>query len=297
MKVVPQLLFQHPKVKKIMADGLSCIIYKSIDTIDTNTDHFVAAHVFSVVLKGALKLETFYEGERFLATQNQVIFIPKGRYMISDIIPENGEFEAVFFFFEEELVHNVLKSMTSAQTNVPGEPNNFIFSYTEQIRYFTESLLKLYPDGNGQNRAVTQLKLLELLHLIYNSDERHQLVQLLSTLSNKKKRNLKELMLLNYDKPLTIEDYAFLAGRSLSTFRRDFKRQFDMSPKNWLINMRLEKAEKLLLKANNSIQQVSIEIGYDNPSHFITAFSKRFGITPKQFLIKHRMNSTFAAPF
>lgn len=79
MKVVPQLLYRHQKVKKIMVDGLSSIVYKNIDSIDTETDHYVAAHVLSVVLKGALQIRTYEEGEQFVATQSQVVFIPRGR--------------------------------------------------------------------------------------------------------------------------------------------------------------------------------------------------------------------------
>ena len=69
MKIVPQLLYQHEKVKKIMIDGLSSIVHKSIDTIDTETDHYVATHVISIVLKGKLKIQTYYEEERFLASK------------------------------------------------------------------------------------------------------------------------------------------------------------------------------------------------------------------------------------
>lgn len=292
MKVVPQLLYQHQKVRKIMVDGLSCIVHKSIDTIDTQTDHYVAAHVLSVVLKGELNIQTYYEGERYIAAQNQVVFIPKGRYMISDIIPENGEFEAVFFFFEEELVKQFLHSKQKYPTSISHERPCLIFHYSDSIRYFTEALLKLYPNDHGQNSGITQLKLQELLHLIYNSDQQNHLIQLLSFLQKKQKRSLNELMLLNYDKPLCIEDYAFLTGRSISTFRRDFKRQFNVSPKIWLINKRLEKAEKLLLTSDYSINQISLEVGYENASHFIHAFKKKYAISPKQFLIANRINKT-----
>lgn len=290
MKVVPQLLYQHQKVKKILIDGLSCIVHKTIDTIDTNTDHYVAAHVLSVVLKGELNIQTFYEGERYTATQNQLVFIPKGRYMISDIIPEKGEFEAVFFFFEESLIYHFLQTNQIAITKNQKEKPGLILHYSERIRQFTESCLQLYQNGSSENRAVTNLKLQELLYLILNSDQKEHFVQLLSALQNRKKRNINELMLLNYDKPLSIEDYAFLAGRSISTFRRDFKRQFNTSPKNWLIKKRLQKAENLLLSTHLTINQISLEAGYDNTSHFISAFGKQFGISPKQFLIQNRMN-------
>lgn len=289
MKVVPQLLYQHPKVKKILTDGLSCIVQKTMDTIDTNTDHYVAAHVLSVVLKGELNLSTWYEGERFVATENQLVFIPKGRYMISDVIPEEGEFEAVFFFFEDELIRQFVKENQIAVPEPPEQNPGLILRYSDSIRYFTESCIRLYQEGGHHNRAVTKLKLRELLHLIFNSDQKEHFIQLLSSLQNRRKRNLSEFMLLNFDKPLSIEDYAFLTGRSISTFRRDFKRQFSISPKNWLISRRLEKAENLLLSTSLSISQISLEAGYENASHFISAFGKQYGISPKQFLIRNRI--------
>lgn len=290
MKVVPQLLYQHPQVKKVMVDGLSCIVHKTIDTIDTNTDHYVAAHVLSVVLKGQLQLESYFEGVRYLASDNQVVFIPKGRYMISDIIPRNGEFEAVFFFFEEDLINDFLRQ-NSVDSKINDVVNpSLILEYSDRLRFFTEACLQLYLKTNSTNKELTKLKLMELLYLIYNSDQKHQFIKLLSSLENKKKRSIIELMSSNFDKPLSIEDYAFLSGRSTTTFRRDFKRQYRTSPKDWLIQKRMEKAEQLLVAGNLNINQVALETGYDNPSHFIQNFKKRFGTSPKQFLIQNRIN-------
>lgn len=284
MKVVPQLLYQHKSVRKIMVSGLSCIVHKTMDTIDVNTDHYVSSHVLSVVLKGELKIETYYEEERFKATQNQLVFIPKGRYMISDILPKNGEFEAVFYFFEEEIINEFLSEIKT-DTSLKIKPS-LLLNYSDNIRLFTESILKVYT-GNA-NKEVTKLKLLELLYLIYNSSQQEHLVQILLSLNTRKKRNLEELMLENFDKPLSIEDYAFLAGRSISSFNRDFQRKFEMPPKKWIINQRLEKAVKLLSNTNLSIEQIAIEVGYENVSYFIYLFGKQLGISPKQFLIKNR---------
>ncbi len=289
MKVVPQLLYQHEKVKKIMVDGLSSIVYKSIDTIDTETDHYVATHVLSIVLKGKLKIQTYYEGERFLASQNQVVFIPKGRYMISDIIPENDEFEAVFFFIEDNLINNFLDSKKDFQSK---GNFNYVMKYSNKFKVFTQSILALYKENTNNNfKEITKLKLLELLHLFYNSDQKNNFMQILTSLSNITKRNIVEIMEINFDKPLSIEDYAFLTGRSVSSFRRDFRRKFGISPKKWLISKRLEKAKDLLATTDFNINQVSLEVGFENVSHFINLFGKTYNETPKQFLIRKRMVS------
>lgn len=204
--------------------------------------------------------------------------------MISDILPKNGEFEAVFYFFEEEIINEFLSEI-KPDTSLKIKPS-LLLNYSEHIRLFTESILKVYT-GNA-NKEVTKLKLLELLYLIYNSSQQEHLVQILLSLNTRKKRNLEELMLENFDKPLSIEDYAFLAGRSISSFNRDFQRKFEMPPKKWIINQRLEKAVKLLSNTNLSIEQIAIEVGYENVSYFIYLFGKQLGISPKQFLIKNR---------
>ncbi len=286
MKVVPQLLYKHNKVKKIMVDGLSSIVYKNIDTIDTEIDHYVATHVISVVLKGKLKIQTYYEGEQFLAAQNQVVFIPKGRYMITDIIPENKEFEAVFFFIEDELINNFLNSKEDIHS---ADSFDYVMKYSEKLKIFTETILVLYQNEANIFKDLTKLKLLELLHLFYNSDQKINFIQILKSLQKLTKRNIKEIMELNFDKPLLIEDYAFLTGRSVSSFRRDFKRKFGTTPKKWLINKKLEKAKNLLKTTDLSINQVSLNVGFESASHFINLFGKVYNETPKQFLIRKRL--------
>lgn len=211
--------------------------------------------------------------------------------MISDIIPQNGEFEAVFFFFEEGLISQFLQSQENRHQEAPQEVPGFLFRYTSEIRHFTEACLQIYANKSTPSKAITKLKLQELLYLISNSEQGIHFIQLLFSLQNKKKRNLHEFMLLNFDKPLAIADYAFLTGRSVSTFRRDFLRQFDISPKPWLIAKRMEKAKELLLNGQNSITEVSLAVGYDNLSHFIHAFRKSYNLSPKQFLIQYRMET------
>jgi AraC-like DNA-binding protein len=60
----------------------------------------------------------------------------------------------------------------------------------------------------------------------------------------------------NYDKPLKMEDYAYLTGRSLSTFRRDFKAYYDLTPRQWIKEKRLEKAVQLFQEKEKSVTDV-----------------------------------------
>ncbi|TSE07815.1 MULTISPECIES: helix-turn-helix domain-containing protein [Aquimarina] len=283
MKVVPQAFYQHPKIENILVDGLSCVILKKVEHSDLQNQRYVAAHALTIVLNGALQIET-PEGEISIINKNQIILLPKGLYMISDIIPKNESFEAVVFFFDKEICDEFLAGFDLyALENLP---KTLIFNYDQNLRLFTDTLITLYRGKSLYQ--FTKPKLLELLHLISLSEKGDQFIGKLQCLKKRGKKNIKLFMEENFDKPLDIEDYAYLTGRSISTFRRDFKSKFDISPKKWLIKKRLKKASFLLKEKSDSVTSIALQVGYENTSHFIKAFHKEFHISPKQFQINHR---------
>lgn len=86
----------------------------------------------------------------------------------------------------------------------------------------------------------------------------------------------------NYLRNLRVEDYALLTGRSKSTFIREFKQLYNNTPNQWLITQRLDKAHEILTNSESSVTDVAFEVGYENVSHFISAYKRRFNITPNQ---------------
>lgn len=288
VKILPQLFYETPEVKKIFVDGLSCVVYKKLDDPVWHKEGYVSTHAITVVLKGLLRVEND-EGLFTEVPEGHMIFLPKGLYTISDIIPRGGSFEAMVFFFEREVIAQFLESL-NYKCSKEKSLSHFPLRYTENVQIFTESLLRMYGELERPIRPLTKVKLFELLHLIHASYKGDNCFAMaLSTLNNKERKSLKEFMYANFSKPLGIEDYAYLTGRSLSTFRRDFKTQFGgISPKQWLIERRLEKAHDLLSKNHTTVNDVVFEIGYENVPHFIKAFRDKYGLPPKQFLIQKR---------
>ncbi|MFZ6013816.1 MAG: helix-turn-helix domain-containing protein [Bacteroidota bacterium] len=287
LKILPQLFYQSPDIKKILVDGLSCIIHKELGQPVLHKEGYVSTHAVTLVLKGLLRVEND-NGVLTNVAENQMIFLPKGLYTISDIIPQQGKFEALVFFFDEEVIAsfiNAIKLKVSKEKCLPLLP----LTYTGEIREFTDSLLKIYGNkDHTKHRHLTKAKLIEFLHLVAFTQETDCFLSFLATLNNKEKKSLSAFMNANYGKPLSIEDYAYLTGRSLSTFRRDFIAQFGTSPKQWLIEKRLEKAHELLAQNHTTVSEVALETGYENISHFVKAFHKRYGTPPKRFLMKKR---------
>ncbi|GAA0711608.1 AraC family transcriptional regulator [Aquimarina litoralis] len=283
MKVVPQAFYQHPKIEKVLVDGLSCVILKSVQHSDLQNERYLASHALTLVLNGGLRIET-KEGDLSIVNKNQMILLPRGLYMISDIIPKNESFEAIVFFFDEEITDEFLQNFEVS--DITNSNNSIILAYDQNIRLFTDTLITLYRNKN--QHQFTKPKLLELLHLISLSDAGEAFVNRLQHHKRRAKKDIKAFMGDNYDKPLDIEDYAYLTGRSISTFRRDFKSKFGVSPKKWLVQRRMEKAALLLKDTPSSVTAIAQQVGYENTSHFIKIFQNKFSLSPKQFQIKYR---------
>lgn len=125
---------------------------------------------------------------------------------------------------------------------------------------------------------VMRLKLEEGLLALLHTDKRFMTV--LFDFSMPWKMDILDFMNRNYMYEFTLEELAHYTGRSLATFKRDFKKVSDLTPEKWLIRKRLEVAYRLIKEEHKKVVEVYAEVGFKNPSHFSTAFKKQYGIPP-----------------
>jgi len=81
---------------------------------------------------------------------------------------------------------------------------------------------------------------------------------------------------------VSIDHLAKLSCMSLSTFERKFKQHFSLTPKQYILHMKVHEACRLLPTAN-SIARVALETGFGGQSYFTKQFRSVVGITPKQY--------------
>ena len=72
-------------------------------------------------------------------------------------------------------------------------------------------------------------------------------------------------------------------GMSLRTFYREWKIAFPVSPADYLLNLRMQKARQLLLNTNMRIYEIADSCGYNNDLYFSRVFVKVYGMTPMAF--------------
>jgi AraC family transcriptional regulator len=87
------------------------------------------------------------------------------------------------------------------------------------------------------------------------------------------------------DQNIRLADLAQLAKMSQSHFSRLFKQSTGLSPHQYLLQQRVERAKQLLKKTNKSLLEIALICGFDSHSHFTRQFKKLTGITPRSFRI------------
>lgn len=102
----------------------------------------------------------------------------------------------------------------------------------------------------------------------------------LSNFEDPHKVELVSFMEKNYMFNMPLERFSYLTGRSLTSFKRDFKKAFNTTPQKWLTQKRLELAHYRLAEKRMKPVDVCYETGFENLSHFSYAFKKHFGYPP-----------------
>lgn len=185
-------------------------------------------------------------------------------------------------FFGDDVITDFLSKKSKLIKPISKGKKIYKIAPSSLVKKFFSLLLTTYKDYKN-SKELLNLKLLELLYLLDINSESNQLCISLSSIeTGKTKRNIKRLLEKYAISDLNINDFAVLSGRSIATFNRDFKKIYNTSPKQWLIEKRLSHAYELLVNKDSSVTDAANEIGYENISHFIESFKKKYNKTPHQ---------------
>ena len=280
--VIPKGLHAYEKVEQLFKyNNDATILYKSLNHDLNNVEFYTQTHCI-VYNCGGVETITSYDFKKVIIRENELLFLPKDMYLVSDFIKIDKSLEAFLFFLNDDIIEKFL-SIKKLKTHVVDKKVSFYKIGVNSSLFEYMNALKQVCKNQFNSKLFLELKLLELLCIIDSYDTEKKLVNsLLSRNIDKQKRNIKSLMKKYFLSNLSLNDYAILSGRSLSTFHRDFKRFYSITPKQYLLGLKLEYAYNLLKNGDKSVSEISSEVGYENLSHFIKAFKRKYNTTPKQ---------------
>ena len=130
-------------------------------------------------------------------------------------------------------------------------------------------------------------KAYELLSLYFNRPADADIAQCpyLEDEENVQKiRNAKKIMIDRMTEPPTLQELSNEIGLPLKKLKEGFKQIYGEPVFTFMFNYKMEVARKLLEEGSKNVNEIGLRIGYSTASHFIAAFKKKYGTTPKKYV-------------
>ncbi len=239
-------------------------------------EKFIPDQVFIYVAAGTLKCfdatesYAFSKGECFIARKNRL-----AKYKIE----RSAEgFEPIAFCFDEAFLKAYVAKHPQPLKSFAPKDTFIKVVETELLASFIQSLKPYYIGPYEIDKDFEAVKYEELLIILLKSQP--HLAGLLFDFGIPAKIDLEEFMQKNFTFNVSLGRFAFLTGRSISAFKRDFYATFNDTPSRWLVQRRLEEAWFLIDEKAQRPSDIYLDLGFESLSHFSAAFKKRFALTP-----------------
>ncbi|QCX01521.1 helix-turn-helix transcriptional regulator [Aggregatimonas sangjinii] len=131
-------------------------------------------------------------------------------------------------------------------------------------------------------------KVYELISLYFNKSPDADIEQcpfLVDEDNVRRIRKAKEIMISRMAEPPTLTELSEEIGLSMKKLKEGFKQIYGDSVFSFLFDYKMDYARKMLETGQHNVNEVGLKVGYSTASHFIAAFKKKYGTTPKKYLM------------
>ncbi|MEK3913027.1 AraC family transcriptional regulator [Paenibacillus sp. FSL H7-0331] len=240
---------------------------------------YLQDHVLLVVLEGVYIVR--YGDQEYTVRKNEMVLLHKGIVIKYEKYGEEDSrhvLDYMMFFLKDELVHEFMRISSFPSSKPVSTAPAAVHSVNVRLLSYIASLKPYFEEPEGIQDELIKLKMLELLFDILDADK--GLLSRILQLRQQRHTSIVEVMEKNLLNPVSLQDLAYLSGRSLSTFKRDFRKIYNEPAFQWIRNRRLEKAKELLTHSGISITEVCLATGFENVSHFSKVWKRKYGVPP-----------------
>ena len=259
------------------------IIFSCFSPEATLHEMKMPAHVLIYVRQGEMTVSdksrrmTAHAGECVFLRRDHKVTIDKHAYHGMPYMAINVSFDrkALRDYFNAHRADMPTNAKRIREAAVKLDDNAYLQSLFESLKPFADS-------DTEPSEELVQLKMQEALVCLLESDPRFY--PTFFDFHEPWKIDLLQFMERNCTEELTMEEIALYTGRSLATFKRDFAKLSDLTPQQWIIQHRLQRAYEMLTQGNTSVNEVFWRSGFKNRSHFVVAFKNQYGMAPSQII-------------
>ena len=234
-------------------------------------------HILAHIYAGELTIT--YGRQTLTFVEGDTLLVPKNQLSRSVKTPTKGRpFSCVSMVLPEKQLREFYQNRPTLDSWSENAMKERPIQAHALVNGFFKALLPYFDMQDELPEALVAVKIQELLTIIDTVDKRASAV--LGSFGEMGKIDLKQYMEEHFMYNLPLEKFAYLTGRSLTTFKSDFKKTFANTPGRWLTEKRLDLAHFKLTVEKKKATEVYLSAGFENLSHFSFAFKKAFGYSP-----------------
>lgn len=248
---------------------------------------FVAANNFACVALSAIDNQVLLDGAGNHLRSGPVsrgrFRLVQGRAQFESRVTNSAPIEMLNIYFSTRLMHQIARDLGQRPKQVVlkdpmwDQPDDL-------IETLALSVAKDIRSPAVADRMFAQETALLILHrLLARHSNLVDMKDLARARAQDDFRWAVEFMIDNLEKPLVVDQLAVLAKMSTFSFTRGFARIYGKSPTSYLRQLRLERAKELLSHTSLPIAAVALRVGYSDAAHFVIAFKRDAGATPRAF--------------
>ncbi len=254
----------------------------------------LSRYAIGYVVRGTKHI--YYGDACHTVSKGEIFYMGVGNHYVEDIPEEGRPFEQVIVYYSPELLQRTLLYLNmNYSINISNSHscdrcrrlNHVSTEASSTLRsFFTHAVSYLQDDNFMHDEAAENIKLTELMYLIVSQSDGCLKRKILSNM-DASRDNFEQIIYSHIFCDISIEELSTLCNRSLTSFKKEFKRHFYMPPHRWFIRQRLMQSRLLLISTSKSISEIGIECTFPNTSHFIKLFKKEYGTTPAIYRHRH----------
>lgn len=271
------------KEKGYVVSRYSDVLFSYYFNDDCMCSKMVRDHFLVYVYSGEYILEE--NKKKVVVKPGECVFMRRDNRVEMTKQPKDGEpFMGIFLTYKRNFLREIYQKFERKELPLSAEKHKqsvIKLPQTPDIKGLFQSLVPYFDSSVEPSEDIMKLKLMEGVYSLLQIDKRFY--PTLFDFTEPWKIDILDFLNDNYMYDLSIEEIASFTGRSLSTFKRDFKKVSELSPEKWLVRRRLEAAQEMLRDKAKSVTDVYVEVGFKNMSHFSSAFKRQFGVAPSSY--------------
>lgn len=278
IKVPTSLIGCDAPQNTLVLDGCS-VIEQCIHSTEVKGTMYLEQHLLLIVLEGSVILT--YGKQKYTIEKNDMILLKKAtavKFHKFGNVENDHIYDSLMFSIKDDLLKSFLSTSEVKVSKPEGEIKTGVYPMNACLVAFANSMKPYFFNDSVVHPGQLRLKIMELLYDVAECN-RNMFLQILQ-LHEPVRTDIRNVVEQHYASPVSVSELAYLSGRSLSSFKRDFQKIYNVAPAKWIREKRLEKAKDMLETTALSVSDVCYSLGFENVSHFSRIYKEFHGQTP-----------------